>query len=211
MKQILNERPHKCYLFNHFRNLMAQRKKIKEKCTFLQLDFFHFISFDREYVGQTIRVKNGRGHRRSKRVKLVWSWRVCWNTSFVTLLRDTGSTGFSTFRSALLSSVSMIKLSQCRTAVSLLVFSVTEINFPFFCRSTIFFPVVFDAMFVILGTSQWWLTRDIMLSRYLRRLVAHKQLARTSLTSGEKGVKNWGVRGDSDPDIYDNSFSLLPK
>ena len=33
LKLILNERPHKCYRFNHSRNLMAQQRKLKKNVT----------------------------------------------------------------------------------------------------------------------------------------------------------------------------------
>ena len=83
----------------------------------------------------------------------------------------------------------MIKLSQCQEAVSLLYFSVTEINLPFFCRSAIFFPAFSTLCLFILGRSQSWLMCDITLSRYLRRLVAQKQLARTSLFSNNNSLR----------------------
>ena len=76
------------------------------------------------------------------------------NTSFVTLLRDISRKDWNPPGSAFLSSVSMIKLSQCQEAVSLLYFLVTEINFPFFCRSAIFFPAFSTLCLFILGTSQ---------------------------------------------------------
>ena len=49
-----------------------------------------------------------------------------------------------------------------------------------------FFPGVVDAMFIF-GTCQSM--RDILQSRYLRRRVAHKQLARTSLSNHKERHK----------------------
>ena len=56
--------------------------------------------------------------------------------------------------------------------------SITETNFWYFCPATIFFPCIFDAVFVYLnGTSQFWLMCDIhvVLLCYQCRLAAHKQ------------------------------------
>ena len=50
-----------------------------------------------------------------------------------------------------------------------------------FCRPEICLPGVFDAMFVF-GDQSIEVMRDKLQSRYLRSNVAHKQLARTSLT-----------------------------
>ena len=62
-----------------------------------------------------------------------------------------------------------------------LIFSVTELKFSLFCRSAIFFPAFSTPCFFIEGTGQTWITRDITLFHYLRRLAARKQFARTSL------------------------------
>ena len=45
-----------------------------------------------------------------------------------------------------------------------------------FCCPKIFFPGVFDAMFIF-GPQSIEVMRDILQSRYLRSNVAHKQLA----------------------------------
>ena len=79
-----------------------------------------------------------------------------------------------------LSSFPMIKLLQCLEAVCL-IFSVSEIKFLLSSRFVIFSPAFSTPCLFIEGTGQSWLTRDIILSHYLRRLAARKQFARTSL------------------------------
>ena len=66
------------------------------------------------------------------------------NTSFVTLLRDISTTGTHPDQLFILFPHDK---TFCLEAVCL-IFSVTEIKFSLFCRSAIFFPGVFDAMFV---------------------------------------------------------------
>ena len=76
------------------------------------------------------------------------------------------------------------KLLECWEAVPLLFFSVTKINFPYFCRAAIFFLAFLAPCLFSFGTSQSWLMCDkhVTLLCYLRRLAAHKQFKHEHLS-----------------------------
>ena len=86
-----------------------------------------------------------------------------WMCKILPVLRDISTKDWP--RSAFSSSFSMIKLLQCREAVSLLFFSANKTNFAFFCRSGIFFRAFSTLSFLILGTM-----RDIIMLRYDNRI-----------------------------------------